>query len=77
MAQRTFVFCDRCNPCAVRFVDRRSCRQRDNQRDGRRVIDGRAWFEGTVEDAIATSGWVCTDDNQHLCAICYKLSKTE
>lgn len=42
---------------------------RDNERNGRRISDGRAWFDGTLAQAIA-SGWLQDGDGLHVCPTC-------
>ncbi|NOT12634.1 MAG: hypothetical protein HOP23_12495 [Methylococcaceae bacterium] len=73
MSIRTFIFCDICNPQALRTIEfRRS--SRINERSGRRISDGRSWFEGELSDAIS-NGWSCTDEDQHLCPACQQLAR--
>ena len=70
MTIRSFVFCDICNPQALRSVEfRRS--PRENERNGRRLSDGRAWFEGSISDALS-SGWTIDSSEQHICPACQK-----
>lgn len=69
MAIRTFLFCDVCNPQAVRLVELRRTRPRSDN-SGQRITDGRAWFEGPVEDAVAHHGWTETASGRHVCPTC-------
>ena len=73
MARRSFIFCDICNPLAIRNIEMRRNSSRD-VRTGRRNIDGRMWFDGTDEEA-AHEGWVATQDNQHICPTCFERMK--
>lgn len=67
MARRSFIFCDICNPLAIREVEMRRASGRAGK--GRRVTDGRAWFDGANQEAAA-AGWVGTEDGQHICPAC-------
>jgi len=68
MTIRTFIFCDICNPQALRSVEfRRS--PRENERNGRRLSDGRAWFDGDLSHAIDI-GWSINSEGQHICPAC-------
>ena len=69
MSVRTFLFCDFCNPGGLRTVEYQRCGRRPSCA-GRRREDGRAWFEGTVEEAVEQHGWHCTEDGYHLCPEC-------
>lgn len=70
MSIRTFVFCDVCNPKGVRIVEeRRNPVGRDNP--GRRISDGRAWFEGSTADA-EKAGWHLYVDGRHVCPRCHQ-----
>jgi hypothetical protein len=69
MARRSFIFCDICNPQAVREVEMRRASGRDGK--GRRISDGRVWFDGTDREA-RDAGWVATDDGQHICPACFE-----
>lgn len=68
MTVRSFIFCDICNPMAIRDIEMRRIRPRD-VRNGRRVTDGRMWFEGDEQSAIK-HGWVATEGGQHICPSC-------
>lgn len=39
--------------------------------DGRRISDGRAWHEGTLESSLE-QGWWINDKNEILCPKCYR-----
>ncbi len=69
MARRSFIFCDICNPQAVREVEMRRASGRDGK--GRRISDGRVWFDGTDREA-QDAGWVAADDGQHICPACFE-----
>lgn len=70
MARRSFIFCDICNPLALRAIEMRRTSDRDC-RDGRRLCDGRAWFDGSDHEA-KHAGWVVADDGQHICPACFE-----
>ncbi len=70
MARRSFIFCDICNPLALRSIEMRRATGRDC-RDGRRLCDGRAWFDGSDSEA-KRAGWVVSDDSQHVCPACFE-----
>jgi hypothetical protein len=70
MTRRHIIFCDICNTLGVRVVEARGDLNR-NPRRGRRVSDGRMWFEGTDEEAHK-AGWEIGPDNQHTCPDCLK-----
>jgi len=73
MSIRTFIFCDICNPQGLRSIEfRRSTRS--HQRSGRRICDGRAWFEGNL-DMAKQAGWSCPDSGSHICPQCLKKSE--
>ena len=73
MSIRNFIFCDICNPQALRSIEfRRS--PRENEREGRRLCDGRAWFEGGLSDA-KNAGWVTNSSGQHICPSCQNISE--
>lgn len=67
MSIRSFIFCDFCNPDAVRTVDRRAPRPGGA---GRRLDDGRAWLEAGEREAVEVYGWTRTRDGGHLCPAC-------
>ncbi|MDD2759887.1 MAG: hypothetical protein PHH11_06295 [Methylomonas sp.] len=68
MSIRKFIFCDICNPQGLRSIEFRRA-PRGEERAGRRISDGRAWFEGELSQAIE-AGWVCTNDGIHICPTC-------
>lgn len=68
MSIRKFVFCDICNPQALRSIEFRRSKRLDT-RIGRRISDGRAWFEGEPKSAIE-AGWLCSPDGRHICPAC-------
>jgi hypothetical protein len=68
MTIRQFIFCDICNPQAVRSIEFRRAPRKD-ERTGRRISDGRAWFEGELKVAI-DQGWTLTLAGQHICPSC-------
>lgn len=68
MTRHTFLACDACNQIGVRVIEQRRRSTRDF-REGRRTIDGRAWVEGTEEEARLL-GWEVLDDGRHLCPDC-------
>lgn len=68
MARRSFIFCDICNPLAVREVEMRRASGRDGK--GRRISDGRVWFDGSEQEAHA-AGWVASEDGRHICPACF------
>ncbi len=73
MSIRKFVFCDICNPQALRSVEFRRATRID-ARTGRRISDGRAWFEG--EPAMAAkAGWLCKPDGLHICPACQAVAE--
>ena len=72
MAIRKFVFCDICNQKGIRIVEER--RGLDRFREGRRIVDGRAWFEGTLGEA-KKAGWDIVP-KKHTCPDCQKRVET-
>ncbi len=70
MSHRAFLFCDICNPQAIRVIEMRRGSHGRDPRMGRRVIDGRSWFDGD-EDAARRAGWLCLEDGHHVCPICH------
>jgi len=64
---RVIIFCDVCNPQGIRYIEQTRSTQRGDT-DGRRVTDGRAWFEGALDSAIE-NGWL-HDNGNHLCPRC-------
>jgi len=67
MSIRSFIFCDICNPQGLRSIEFRR-RPRD-ERTGRRLSDGRAWFEGNISTAVEI-GWSINLDGEHICPVC-------
>jgi len=72
MSIRTFIFCDICNPQALRSIEFRRATRLD-QRPGRRICDGRSWLEADLEDAVEKAGWQYTKDGRHICPSCQDL----
>lgn len=68
MSIRKFIFCDICNPQGLRSIEFRRA-PRISERNGRRLSDGRSWFDGDLSAAIK-AGWVLTPDGQHVCPVC-------
>ena len=68
MSIRQFIFCDICNPQALRSVEFRRA-PREDDRTGRRISDGRSWFEGELASAIEL-GWLVTGEGLHICPLC-------
>ena len=62
MSIRTFIFCDGCNQQGVRNIY--NCVQR-----ARRNSDDRAWYEGTLKEAVQL-GWVVSKQGYTLCPTC-------
>ncbi len=71
MSIRTFIFCDICNPRAIRCPEQRRNLKR-NSLIGRRLADGRAWFEGDMEIAVREHGWILTAEGSHICPHCHQ-----
>jgi hypothetical protein len=69
MSLRTFIFCDYCNPSAIRTIEARRIAPRPFGLSGRRFSDGRSWFDGSREQALA-AGWSLNDDGQDICPRC-------
>lgn len=69
MSIRTFLFCDVCNPRGIRTPEqRRDMQRRDTH--GRRISDGRSWFEGDLEQAVNENDWVATEAGLYVCPSC-------
>jgi hypothetical protein len=66
---RQFIFCDCCNPMAIRYVEQRRSSKRAAEGTGRRVTDNRAWFDGVAADAVE-AGWAINTDGSHYCPTC-------
>ena len=73
MSIRTFIFCDICNPQALRSIEFRRG-PREEERNGRRLSDGRAWFEGDLSSA-STSGWLIDTKLQQMCPAGQNIAK--
>jgi len=71
MSVRTFVSCARRNPQRLRYVEQQRTRRGD--RGGRRVTDGLAWFDGSLEEAVLSGGWRVGAEGRQLCARCAAL----
>lgn len=72
MSIRRFIFCDICNPKTIRQIEERRHSRRDDPAMGRRVSDGRAWFDGSEEEALE-AGWLIEEDTgRHICPHCQK-----
>jgi hypothetical protein len=69
MTIRSFIFCDFCNPMAMRLVEVRRSGNLREERLGRRISDGRMWFEGSLSEA-SELGWEVNDMGQHICPVC-------
>ena len=69
MSRRDFIFCDICNDRAIRVIEERRGPSRGELYTGRRIIDGRAWFDGTNEEAQAV-GWLIEEEDRHVCPRC-------
>jgi hypothetical protein len=61
------MFCDVCNQQGIRYIEQKRSTQRGDT-GGRRITDGRAWFEGSLEEAIK-AGWL-HDNGRHICPKC-------
>lgn len=70
---RVIIFCDVCNPQGIRYIEQQRSSQRGDE-GGRRVTDGRAWYEGSLVEA-EDLGWVI-DSDKHFCPKC-KVRKTD
>lgn len=66
MAVRKFLFCDICNQRGTRLIEER--RSLDRSGEGRRISDGRTWFEGTFDEAKKV-GWKILQ-KKHVCPRC-------
>lgn len=66
MGVRTFIYCDYCNPNAIRFVDRRPPERAFV--GGRRNSDSRSFIDGDDADALA-AGWKVVM-GRHFCPRC-------
>ena len=69
MARRSFIFCDICNPLALRAIELRRTSGREH-RDGRRLSDGsNAWAKQT--------GWLVADGGQHILPSCFERMRSK
>ncbi len=68
MSIKTFIFCDICNPQGIRTIEFRRAPRKDN-RNGRRICDGRFWFDGSLTTALK-NGWHLDSLGRHLCPYC-------
>lgn len=64
---RVIIFCDVCNPQGVRYIEQNRSTQRGDE-GGRRVTDGRAWYEGSLSEAEEL-GWLIMEE-EHVCPRC-------
>ncbi len=69
MSIRTFIFCDICNRSGIRQLEQRRGPNRSASH-GRRITDGRAWFEGSVTEA-QQAGWIIDEHDRHICKRCH------
>jgi len=76
MSIRTFIFCDICNPQALRAIEFRRA-TRKGVRAGRRISDGRAWFEGSLQEAVEKNGWQRTEEGLDVCPACRNFRQSE
>lgn len=64
---RVIVFCDICNLQGIRYIEQQRSSDRGDV-GGRRITDGRAWYEGSLIEAEQI-GWV-TEEDKHICPKC-------
>ncbi len=64
---RVIIFCDVCNPQGIRYIEQKRSTQRGDT-EGRRITDGRSWFEGSLQGAL-DEGW-SHDGKLHTCPRC-------
>ncbi len=64
---RVIIFCDICNPQGIRYIEQTRSTQRGDA-EGRRITDGRSWFEGSLESALE-HGWNY-ENSEHICPRC-------
>lgn len=64
---RIIVFCDTCNPQGIRYIEQQRNSERGDE-GGRRITDGRAWYEGSLTEA-GQIGWII-DGDKHICPKC-------
>lgn len=65
---RLIIFCDRCNPQGIRYIEQNRNIHRSDV-GGRRISDGRAWFEGPLDEALK-NGWTQPQEAVHICPRC-------
>ena len=76
MSERSFIFCDACNPRRIRCPEMRRSK-RGVQGARRRWSDGRAWIEASPEVAVSEHGWVVTTETACVCPECYARLRDE
>ncbi|MDF1589096.1 MAG: hypothetical protein P1P93_08095 [Gammaproteobacteria bacterium] len=64
---RVIIFCDTCNPQGIRYIEQKRSSQRGDV-DGRRITDGRSWYEGSLKEALDL-GWI-EREGKHICPRC-------
>jgi hypothetical protein len=64
---RVIIFCDICNTQGIRYIEQKRSTLRGDI-GGRRITDGRAWYEGSLEEALRL-GWT-EQAGQHICPRC-------
>jgi hypothetical protein len=64
---RVIIFCDVCNPQGIRYIEQNRSTQRGDE-GGRRITDGRSWFEGPLDEALKLH-WL-QEDGEHVCPRC-------
>ncbi len=64
---RVIIFCDVCNPQGIRYIEQNRSTQRGDE-GGRRITDGRSWFEGPLDEAFKLH-WL-QEDGEHVCPRC-------
>ena len=64
---RVIIFCDICNQQGIRYIEQQRNLQRGDE-GGRRITDGRTWYEGTLAEAEQI-GWLIENDI-HTCPRC-------
>ncbi len=64
---RVIIFCDICNQQGIRYIEQKRNIERGDV-DGRRITDGRSWFEGSLEEAL-DAGWDY-NNGSHTCPRC-------
>lgn len=67
---RVIIFCDICNQQGIRYIEQNRSIQRADK-EGRRITDDRAWFEGSLEEALK-EGWK-QKGTEHICPRCQEL----